>query len=73
MTIQLNAALKKGKPGAIRGRKAYGSANADGRVADRENGFLKTHLRQQRRVFLCPQKDSAVPKHPGWGGDLNPG
>jgi len=62
MNLQFNTVLEKGKPGVIRGRKANGSAGADGRVADtRKWFFCKTHLRQQRRVFLCPE--SRQPYH----------
>lgn len=70
MKAQRNAVLEKGKLGVIRGRKANGSASADGRVADRENGLL-TPISGNRGGFFYALSD-AMHKKTGWGGDLQP-
>ena len=79
MKAQLNAVLEKGKPGVIRGRKANGSASADGRVADRGTMAFSKPISGNRDGFFyalhpSDRKDSTVPEHPGLGGGpLNPG
>ena len=72
MNAQEDAVLGKGKPGVIRGRKANGSASADGRVADRVKCFFNPISGNRDGVFLCPsaQQDSAVLKKSRLGGDL---
>jgi hypothetical protein len=76
MNPQRNAVLEKGKPGVIRGRKANGSASADGRVADRENGLL-TPISGNRGGFFyalpAEKKDSRTKKCQVGGGTFNPG
>ena len=72
MKAQRNAVLEKGKPGVIRGRKANGSASADGRVADRENGLL-TPISGNRGGFFYALSDVTHTKNQVGGGTFNPG
>ena len=76
MAVQLNAVLEKGKPGVIRGRKANGSASADGRVADRGTMDFLQPISGNRDGFFytpLPKKDSSVQNIQVGGGTFNPG
>lgn len=60
MDLQFNTVLEKGKLGVTRGRKANGSADADGRVADMRKWFFQNPSPATETGFFMPQKLTAV-------------